>query len=64
MNMFSEALLKMDRNTVNYMIEEMKKDAEQKQEVIEQQAATIDEQASTIDELRARIAQLENKHAI
>ena len=54
MNMFSEALLKMDRNTVNYMIEEMKKDAEQKQEVIDQQAATI-------DELRARIAQLENK---
>ena len=61
MNMFSEALLKMDRNTVNYMIEEMKKDAEQKQEVIDQQAATIDAQASTIDELRARIAQLENK---
>ena len=54
MNMFSEALLKMDRNTANYMIEEMKKDVEEKEKIIE-------EQASTIEELRAKIAKLESQ---
>ena len=52
MNMYSEALLQMDRNTVNYMIEDMKKELAEKDN-------TIAEKDNTIAEKEARIAELE-----
>lgn len=54
MSMFSEALLEMDKNTANYMIEEMKKDVEQKEKVIEQKEKVI-------EELQEKIRQLQNQ---
>ena len=53
-NMFSEALEIMDRNTVKYMMEE-------REEKIRQQAETIDEQTRLIHELMKRIDEIEAK---
>jgi hypothetical protein len=43
MNMFSEALLTMDKNTVNYMIEEQQKEIEQQKLLLEEQKAVLEE---------------------
>ena len=66
MNMYSEALLQMDRNTVNYMIEDMKKELSEKDNIIAEKDNTIAEKDNTIAEKDntiaekdARIAQLE-----
>ena len=48
MTMFSKELQELDRNTVQYMIDEM-------QDTIDEQKGTIDEQKGTIDELLAKI---------
>ena len=54
--MYSEALLQMDRNTVNLMIEDMKKEIA---EIILEKDTVIAEKDNTIAEKDARIAELE-----
>ena len=53
MSMFSEALLQMDKNTANYMIEEQAKEYEKKLALKDD---TIAEQIAYIKELEARLA--------
>ena len=53
MNMFSKELREMDRNTVQYMIEEQ-------QEKIEEQQGKIEEQQGTIEKLKEKLRQMEN----
>ena len=45
--MFSEELLELDRNTVEFMIEDMRRQIEEKDEQIKQ----LDEQSRQLDEL-------------
>lgn len=47
--MFSEALRKMDENTVKYMIEEQKKEIEENKRIIEQNKKVIGEQEGEIE---------------
>lgn len=53
MGMFSKELQELDRNTVQYMIDEM-------QDTIDEQQSTIDEQRYTIDEQSGKIDQQQN----
>ena len=55
MRMFSEALLTMDKNTVNYMIEEQQKEIEQQKLILEEQKTAIEEQKAAIEEQKAAI---------
>lgn len=48
--MFSEALRKLDENTVKYMIEEQKKEIEENKKLIKEQAEEIREQKEEIRE--------------
>lgn len=52
-SMFSKALKKMDENTVNFMIEQMKK-------ALEEKDATISEKDAEIAALQAKLAALEH----
>ena len=52
MNMFSKELAELDKNTVQYMIDEM-------QDTIDSQKDTIDSQKDTIDAQKKRIQELE-----
>ena len=54
--MFSKALLQMDKNTANYMIEEQAKEYEA---IIAEKDSAIAEKDSAIAEQAARIAELE-----
>ena len=56
-NMYSEALLQMDRNTVNYMIEDMKKELSEKDNIIAEKDNTIAEKDARIAELEALLKQ-------
>lgn len=49
--MFSEALIQMDKNTVQYMIEEQQKELEAQQKELEESKKTIEEQAAKIARL-------------
>lgn len=68
MNMFSKELLELDRNTVQYMIDEMQDEidaknvqlSEQKEQLNEQQVK-LQEKDETIQEKDARIAELEER---
>ena len=53
MGMFSKELAELDRNTVDYMVDQM-------QQEIDEQKDIISEQKDIIDELRNRILELEN----
>ena len=49
LHMFSEALKIMDRNTVNYMIEEQQKELEEQQKELEKQLKKLDKQQEELD---------------
>lgn len=53
--MFSEALIQMDKNTVQYMIEEQQKELEDKKKELEEQQKELEENARTIAELKKEI---------
>ena len=63
--MFSEALRKLDENTVNYMIDELKKERDEavtalseKDAVVSKMSATLAEKDATVSEMSAEIASL------
>ena len=63
--MFSEALRKLDENTVNYMIDELKKERaeavtafSEKDAVVSKMSATLAEKDATVSEMSAEIASL------
>ena len=49
MDMFSEELYELDKNTVQYMIDEMQDTIDEQKETIDEQKETIDEQKDIID---------------
>lgn len=49
MTMFSKELLELDRNTVQYMIDEMQDEIDEQKGMIDEQKGMIDEQKGTID---------------
>ena len=58
MQMYSKELAELDRNTVQYMIEEQEKLINEQAEQINEQAEQINEQAKQIAELRKRLENL------
>lgn len=56
MNMFSEELRELDRNTVLFMVDEYQKEVQEKDAKIEEQDAKIEEQAAIIASLRAQLS--------
>ena len=63
LDMYSEALRILDRNTVRYMIEEQQKELEQKKEEINQQKAIIKDQQKEIEELKSQSEQLKRDNS-
>ena len=55
MDMFSKELAELDKNTVQYMIDEMQDTIDAQNNTIDEQNHTIDEQNHTIDELTSII---------
>ena len=55
-NMFSEALKILDQDTVQYMIDDMRKE-------IEQQKIELDERNAEIEQLKAELASFKNQSA-
>ena len=60
-NMFSEALKIMDRNTTKYMIDELHEQIESQSRTITNQNQTITNQNQLINELKEQIAELEKR---
>lgn len=58
-SMFSEALIQMDKNTVQYMIEEQQKELEENKKELERKDNEIKEKDILLQEQAARIAELE-----
>ncbi len=56
--MFSEALRKLDKNTVNYMIDELKKERDEVVTALAERDATVSEMNATLSEKNAEIAKL------
>lgn len=63
LDMYSEALRILDRNTVRYMIEEQQKELEQKKEEINQQKAAIKDLQKEIEELKSQLEQLKSDNS-
>ena len=61
MEMFSKELRELDRNTVQYMIDEMQEEIDSQRETIEGQKEEIDSQQKEIDRLRKRLGELERR---
>ncbi len=59
MNMFSEALIQMDKNTVKYMIEEQQRELEEQQRELEEQQRELEERQKEIEEQQKTIAKLQ-----
>lgn len=55
LNMYSEALRILDRNTVRYMIEEQQKEIEQSKEELEQSKKELEESKKEIAELKEKL---------
>ena len=55
MEMFSEELRELDRNTVKYMIEEQQREIDKQKETLNEQAEQINEQAEQINEQAEQI---------
>lgn len=59
--MFSEALRKLDENTVNYMIDELKKERDEaiaeKNAAVSKMNATLSEKDAEITRLKAQLAE-------
>ena len=62
-SMFSKALKKMDENTVNFMIEQMKKALEEKDAALSEKDAALSEKDTALSEKDAEIAALQAKLA-
>ena len=58
MSMFSKELQELDRNTVQYMIDEMQDEIDAKDAVISEKEAVISEKDREIAELKAQLASL------
>lgn len=58
-NMYSEALAIMDRNTVEYMCEKMKKKIDEQKEILEKQQKEIEAREGTISQQESTISQQE-----
>ena len=56
--MFSEALRKLDENTVNYMIDELKKERDEAVTALAEKNAALAERDATVCEMGAEIAAL------
>lgn len=56
--MYSEALEIMDRNTVKYMIEEQKKELEEKDRLIQEQEKVLKEKDAQLELLKKKYAAL------
>ena len=56
---FSEELRILDRNTVQYMIEEQQKEIEEQQKEIEEQQKEIEEQQKEIETLKKQLQMLQ-----
>ena len=59
-SMFSKALKKMDENTVNFMIEQMKKALEEKDAALSEKDAALSEKDAEIAALQAKLAALDH----
>lgn len=62
MGMFSKELQELDRNTVQYMIDEMQEEIDGKQEEINEQRRKLDEKEALILRLQEEIKQLKQEH--
>ena len=62
MEMFSKELQELDRNTVQYMIDEMQEEIDGKQEEINEQRRKLDEKEALILRLQEEIKQLKQEH--
>ena len=62
MEMFSKELQELDRNTVQYMIDEMQEEIDGKQEEINEQRRKLDEKEALILGLQEEIKQLKQEH--
>jgi len=60
MNMYSDALIQMDRNTVNYMIEEMQKEVEELSAEVAQKKVILAEQDKALAEKDNALAEKDN----
>ena len=58
MNMFSKELLELDKNTVQYMIDEMQDEIDRQQDEIDRQQDEIDRQQNEIDRQQNEITEL------
>lgn len=61
MDMFSKELYELDKNTVQYMIDEMQEELDQKKKILEEQSGKIEEQAEKIEEQQKLLAQREEE---
>ncbi|MBQ8627440.1 MAG: PD-(D/E)XK nuclease family transposase [Agathobacter sp.] len=59
MNMFSEALIQMDKNTVKYMIEEQQKEIEENKRLLEESQRELEENKKELEESQKRLAESE-----
>lgn len=59
MGIFSKELRQLDRNTVQYMMDEMQEQINQQKETIDQQQGTIDQQKADLADALERIRELE-----
>ena len=58
MEMFSEELRILDRNTVRYMMDEMQSEIDQQKEQISQQKEQIEQQKEELERLRKQLQEL------
>ena len=58
MNMFSKELQELDRNTVQYMIDEMQDEIDAKDNALAEKDAALSEKDREIAELKAQLASL------
>ena len=63
MEMFSKELQQLDRNTVQYMIDEMQNKIDEQKSRIDEQKSQIDEQKSQIDEQKSQLQEKDSKIA-
>ena len=61
MQMFSEELRELDRNTVQYMIDDMKDEIEAQKKQLEEKDAALAEKEKENEELKHRLAELQGK---
>lgn len=55
--MFSEALRKLDENTVNYMIDELKKERDEAVTALAEKNAALAERDATVSEMNATLSE-------